>query len=112
VAVDNTTQAQDAMFKGVRPNARNFKPYNPAQQSFEVWAALNDVNILTFTDRSVTFEYAFIVDGKKKWAKLSGAFVDGFENIDGFKTTSKEQVEQVLAAKVEAIRNEIDEAGR
>ena len=101
-----TTQSQYAMYKGARPNARNFKPYSPTQQSFEVWAALNDVNILSLTDRSVTFEYAFVVDGKKKWAKLSGSFADGLDN------TSKEQVEQELAAKVEAIRNEIDEAGR
>lgn len=101
--MDNTTQSQYAMFKGVRPNARNFKPYSPSSgQSFEVWAALNDVNILSLTDRSVTFEYAFIADGKKKWAKLSGSF----EN------TPQEQVEREVAAKVEAIRNEIDEAGR
>ena len=85
-----------------RPNGRNFKPYSPANQSFEVWAALNDVNILSLTDRSVIFEYAFIVDGKKKWAKLSGSFTD----------TPQEQVEQEVAAKVEAIRNEIDEAER
>ena len=104
--MNNTTQSQYALFKGVRPNARNFKPYNPANQSFEVWAALNDVNILSLTDRSVTFEYALIVDGKKKWAKLSGTFADGLEN------TPQEQVEQEVAAKVEAIRNEIDEAGR
>ncbi len=97
-----TTQSQYAMYKGARPNARNFKPYNPAHQSFEVWAALNDVNILSLTDRSVTFEYALIVDGKKKWAKLSGSFTN----------TPQEQVERELAAKVEAIRNEIDEAGR
>lgn len=97
-----TTQSQYAMYKGVRPNARNFKPYSPDQQSFEVWAALNDVNILALTDRSVTFEYALIVDGKKKWAKLSGSFED----------TPQEQVEQEVAAKVEAIRDEIDEAGR
>ena len=97
-----TTQSQYAMYKGARPNARNFKPYSPTQQSFEVWAALNDVNILSLTDRSVTFEYALIVDGKKKWAKLSGSFTD----------TAQEQVEQEVAAKVEAIRNEIDEAGR
>ena len=97
-----TTQSQYAMYKGARPNARNFKPYSPANQSFEVWAALNDVNILSLTDRSVTFEYAFVVDGKKKWAKLSGSFTD----------TAQEQVKQELAAKVEAIRNEIDEAGR
>lgn len=97
-----TTQSQYAMYKGARPNARNFKPYSPANQSFEVWAALNDVNILSLTDRSVTFEYALIVDGKKKWAKLSGSFAD----------TAQEQVEQEVAAKVEAIRNEIDEAGR
>lgn len=100
--MNNTTQSQYASFKGVHPNARNFKPYNPSLQSFEVWAALNDVNILTLTDRSVTFEYALIVDGKKKWAKLSGSF----EN------TPQEQVEQEVAAKVEAIRDEIDEAGR
>lgn len=105
--MNNTTQSQYALFKGVRPNARNFKPYSPESgQSFEVWAALNDVNILSLTDRSVTFEYALIVDGKKKWAKLSGSFADGLEN------TSKEQVERELADKVEAIRNEIDEAGR
>lgn len=97
-----TTQSQYAMYKGARPNARNFKPYSPANQSFEVWAALNDVNILSLTDRSVTFEYALIVDGKKKWAKLSGSFTN----------TPQEQVEQEVAAKVEAIRNEIDEAGR
>ena len=97
-----TTQSQYAMYKGARPNARNFKPYSPANQSFEVWAALNDVNILSLTDRSVTFEYAFVVDGKKKWAKLSGSFTD----------TAQERVKQELAAKVEAIRNEIDEAGR
>ncbi len=97
-----TTQSQYAMFKGARPNARNFKPYSPANQSFEVWAALNDVNILSLTNHSVTFEYAFVVDGKKKWAKLSGSFAD----------TAQEQVEQEVAAKVEAIRNEIDEAGR
>ena len=91
------------MFKGSRPNARNFKPFAPSSgQSFEVWAALNDVNILSLTDRSVTFEYALIVDGKKKWAKLSGSFTD----------TPQEQVEQEVATKVEAIRNEIDEAGR
>lgn len=101
-----TTQSQYAMYKGVRPNSRNFKPFDPANQSFEVWAALNDVNILSLTSHSVTFEYAFVVDGKKKWAKLSGSFADGLEN------TSKKQVEQELAAKVEAIRNEIDEAGR
>lgn len=101
--MNNTTQSQYALFKGVRPNARNFKPYSPQSgQSFEVWAALNDVNILSLTDRSVTFEYALIVDGKKKWAKLSGSFTD----------TPQEQVEQEVAAKVEAIRNEIDEAGR
>lgn len=104
--MNNITQPQYAMLKGARPNARNFKPYSPDQQSFEVWAALNDVNILSLTNHSVTFEYAFIADGKKKWAKLSGTFVAGFEN------TSKEQVEQELATKVEAIRNEIDEAGR
>ena len=97
-----TPQSQYAMYKGARPNARNFKPYSPANQSFEVWAALNDVNILSLTDRSVTFEYALIVDGKKKWAKLSGSFTD----------TAQEQVEQEVATKVEAIRNEIDEAGR
>lgn len=97
-----TTQSQYAMFKGVRPNSRNFKPYSPAKQSFEVWAALNDVNILSLTDKSVTFEYALIVDGKKKWAKLSGSFAN----------TPQEQVEQEVAAKVEAIRNEIDEVGR
>ncbi len=107
MAVNNTTQSQYAMLKGVRPNARNFKPYSPSSgQSFEVWAALNDVNILSLTNHSVTFEYAFIADGKKKWAKLSGSFADGLEN------TSKEQVEQELAAKVEAIRNEIDEVGK
>lgn len=101
--MNNTTQSQYALFKGVRPNARNFKPYShQSGQSFEVWAALNDVNILSLTDRSVTFEYALIVDGKKKWAKLSGSFTD----------TPQEQVEQEVAAKVEAIRNEIDEAGR
>jgi hypothetical protein len=60
----------------------------------------------------VTFEYALIVDGKKKWAKLSGTFVDSYENIDGLKITPQEQVEQEVAAKVESIRNEIDEAGR
>ena len=98
-----TTQSQYAMYKGARPNARNFKPYSPESgQSFEVWAALNDVNILSLTNHSVTFEYAFIADGKKKWAKLSGSFAD----------TAQEQVEQEVAAKVEAIRNEIDEAGR
>ena len=97
-----TTQSQYTMFKGVRPNSRNFKPFNPTNQSFEAWAALNDVNILSLTDKSVTFEYALIVDGKKKWAKLSGSFTD----------TAQEQVEQEVAAKVEAIRNEIDEAGR
>ena len=107
-----TTQSQYAMFKGVRPNSRNFKPFDPTNQSFEVWAALNDVNILSLTDKSVTFEYALIVDGKKKWAKLSGTFVDSFEDIDGSKITPQEQVEQEVAAKVEAIRNEIDEAGR
>ena len=100
--MNNTTQSQYAMFKGVRPNARNFKSYNPANQSFEVWAALNDVNILSLTNHSVTFEYAFITDGKKKWAKLSGSFAD----------TPQEQVEQEVAAKVEAIRDEIDEAER
>lgn len=97
-----TTQSQYAMYKGVRPNSRNFKPYSPTQQSFEVWAALNDVNILSLTDKSVTFEYALIVDGKKKWAKLSGSFVN----------TPQEQVEQEVAAKVESIRDEIDEAAR
>jgi phosphoglucomutase len=102
MAVNNTTQSQYAMFKGVRPNSRNFKPYNPTQQSFEVWAALNDVNILSLTDKSVTFEYALIVDGKKKWAKLSGSFTN----------TPQEQVEQEVAAKVEAIRDEIDEVER
>ena len=107
-----TTQSQYAMFKGARPNSRNFKPFDPTNQSFEVWAALNDVNILSLTDKSVTFEYALIVDGKKKWAKLSGTFVDSFENIDGYKITPQEQVEQEVATKVEAIRNEIDEAGR
>ena len=101
--MNNTTQSQYAMFKGARPNARNFKPFTSSSgQSFEVWAALNDVNILTLTNRSVTFEYALIVDGKKKWAKLSGSFED----------TPQEQVEQEVAAKVEAIRDEIDEAGR
>lgn len=100
------------MFKGVRPNSRNFKPYSPEHQSFEVWAALNDVNILSLTNHSVTFEYAFIAEGKKKWAKLSGTFVDSFEDIDGSKITPQEQIEQEVAAKVEAIRNEIDEAGR
>ena len=100
--MDNTTQSQYAMFKGARPNARNFKAYDPDHQSFDVWAALNDVNILSLTDRSVTFEYAFVVDGKKKWAKLSGCF----EN------TPQEQVAQEVAAKVEAIRNEIDETRR
>lgn len=102
MAVNNTTQSQYAIFKGVRPNARNFKPYSPAHQSFDVWAALNDVNILSLTDRSVTFEYAFIVEGKKKWAKLSGCF----ENMP------QEQVAQEVAARVEAIRNEIDEVGK
>lgn len=97
-----TTQSQYAMLKGVRPNSRNFKSFDPTQQSFEVWAALNDVNILSLTDKGVTFEYALIVDGKKKWAKLSGSFTN----------TPQEQVEQEVAAKVEAIRNEIDEAGR
>lgn len=91
-----TTQSQYAMFKGVRPNSRNFKPFDPTNQSFEVWAALNDVNILSLTDKSVTFEYALIVDGKKKWAKLSDSLTN----------------KQAIAAKVEAIRNEIDEAGR
>ena len=98
----DTTQSQYAMFKGVRPNSRNFKPYSPEHQSFEVWAALNDVNILSLTDKSVTFEYALIVDGKKKWAKLSGSFAN----------TPQKQIEQEVAAKVEAIRNEIDEVGR
>lgn len=102
MAVNNTTQSQYAMFKGARPNARNFKAYDPDHQSFEVWAALNDVNILSLTDKSVTFEYALIVDGKKKWAKLSGSFVD----------TPQKQAEREVAAKVESIRNEIDEAGR
>ena len=102
MAVDNTTQSQYAMFKGVRPNSRNFKPFDPTNQSFEVWAALNDVNILSLTDKSVTFEYAFIVDGKKKWAKLSGSFVN----------TPQKQAEREVAAKVDSIRNEIDEAGR
>lgn len=97
-----TTQSQYAMFKGVRPNSRNFKPYSPEHQSFEVWAALNDVNILSLTNHSVTFEYALIVDGKKKWAKLSGSFTN----------TPQEKVEQEVAARVEAIRNEIDEVGR
>ena len=100
MAVNNTTQSQYAMFKGVRPNARNFKSYAPDHQSFEVWAALNDVNILSLTDKSVTFEYAFIADGKKKWAKLSGSFMN----------TPQKQIEREVAAKVEAIRNEIDEA--
>lgn len=102
MAVNNTTQSQYAIFKGVRPNARNFKAYDPDHQSFDVWAALNDVNILSLTNYSVTFEYAFITEGKKKWAKLSGCF----EN------TPQEQVEREVAAKVEAIRNEIDEVGR
>ena len=98
----DTTQSQYAMLKGVRPNSRNFKPYSPEHQSFEVWAALNDVNILSLTDKSVTFEYAFIAEGKKKWAKLSGSFAN----------TPQKQIEQEVAAKVEAIRNEIDEVGR
>ena len=101
--MNNTAQSQYVMFKGARPNARNFKPFAPSSgQSFEVWAALNDVNILSLTNQSVTFEYAFIADMKKKWAKLSGSFTD----------TAQEQVEQDIAAKVEAIRNEIDEVGK
>lgn len=102
MAVNNTTQSQYAIFKGVRPNARNFKPYNPTNQSFEVWAALNDVNILSLTDKSVIYEYAFIADGKKKWAKLSAFFP--------YQTT--DQVLTSVAKSVEAIRNEIDEVGK
>lgn len=101
--MDNTTQSQYAMFKGVRPNARNFKPYNPTSgQSFEAWAALNDVNILSLTDKSVVIEYAFIADGKKKWAKISG-----FLNIRDL-----EEAKRGIAKAVEEVRNEIDEAGR
>ena len=96
-----TDPGQYALFKGVRPNSRNFKPFNPAAgQSFEAWAALNDVNILSLTDKSVIFEYAFVADGKKKWAKLSGSFSN----------STPEMVKRDVAKSVEAIRNEIDEA--
>lgn len=91
---------QYALFKGVRPNSRNFKPFDPGRQSFEAWAALNDVNILSLTDKNVIFEYAFVVDGRKKWAKLSGSF----------RNSSPEMVKNSVAQSVEAIRNEIDEA--
>lgn len=91
--------SQYALYKGVRPNARNFKSFDKAKQSFEAWAVLNDVNILSLTDKSVIFEYAVISEGKKKWAKLSGSFAD----------SSQEQVKSEIAEKVEAIRNEIDE---
>lgn len=97
------TQSQYALFKGARPNARNFKPYSPESgQSFETWAALNDVNILSLTDKSVIYEYAFIADGKKKWAKLSAFFP--------YQTT--DQVLTSVAKSVEAVRDEIDEATR
>ena len=105
MAVDNTTQSQYAMFKGARPNSRNFKPFDPTNQSFEVWAALNDVNILSMTEDTVICEFAFIVDGKKKWAKQAWHFAKGYY-------ASYSSVQKEVASLVSTVRDEIDEAGR
>lgn len=103
--MDNTTQSQYAMFKGVHPNARNFKPYSPEQQSFEVWAALNDVNILSMTDDGVAYEFAFIVDGKKKWARQALHLAK--EYCKSYSTVQKD-----VATLVSTVRDEIDETRR
>ena len=104
--MDNTTQSQYAMFKGARPNARNFKPFSPESgQSFETWAALNDVNILSMTEDAVICEFAFIVDGKKKWAKQAWHFAKGYY-------ASYSSVQKEVASLVSAVRDEIDETRR
>lgn len=104
--MDNTTQSQYAVFKGARPNARNFKPFSPESgQGFETWAALNDVNILSMTEDTVVCEFAFIVDGRKKWAKQAWHFAKGYY-------ASYSSVQEVVASLVSAVRDEIDETRR
>lgn len=99
---NNTSHAQQyQQYKGVRANSRNFKPIvGPcSHDDFVYWAAMNDVNIVSVNDYGVIYEYAFIVDGRKKWGKAYQASTNSNTN---------EPLYMYIAETVQNIRERID----
>lgn len=84
----------------VTTNKDLYKPFKVGQISPRAWMALNDVNILSEYQSQyygLVYEFAYVKDGTKRWAKSTFDETDGDSYAD-------------LIEIVEQTRNEIDEA--
>lgn len=76
----------------MKNNKHLYKRYSG--ENPQTWMALNDVNILGVYDGGVLYEYAYVKDGTKRWAK----------------TVNESGDYEALIGDVEKVRDEIDEA--
>lgn len=50
-------------------NIEFYSPYSDWPYRSASWMGLNDVNIIGLTDEAIVYEYAYLNDGRKWWAK-------------------------------------------
>lgn len=84
-------------------NESFYAPTDGWTDSLESWCALNDVNILSVTDDYILYEYAYLSDHRKWWAKTA------IDRDPSF--TVKEELPYIITS-VEQIRRVADQRGR
>lgn len=84
-------------------NKSFYAPYRTWENTPEAWMGLNDVNILTIDDDIILYEYAYLNDNRKWWAKT-------FLQRDPALSPAEEL--PYIIQSVEDIRRIADERGR
>lgn len=84
-------------------NESFYTPQATWTDTLESWMALNDVNILDVTEDHILYEYAYLSDGRKWWAKTA---IDRDPSL-----TIPEEFPYIISS-VEQIRRVVDQKGR
>lgn len=84
-------------------NESFYSPIDGWTDGLESWMALNDVNVLDVTEDHILYEYAYLSDNRKWWAKTA---MDRDPSL-----TIPEELPYIISS-VEQVRRVADQKGR